>query len=78
MKYLLFIVCFALLSMLAQSQQPRYTRKHIVKAKDTSVFKSVHPANVFVRAFVVTEVSIWDLDDDDKTFVSVLHNLQPS
>ena len=69
MKFLLFIVCFALLSMLAQSQQPSYTPKHFVKVKDTSVFKSVHPANRFVRAFVVTEVSIWDLDDDNKTFV---------
>lgn len=53
------------------SQQPNYTFKHFVRKLDTSEFKTVYPKNTDgnIRTYVETGVEIWDLDDDNRTYV---------
>jgi hypothetical protein len=51
-------------------QKPNYTKKHFVKYKDTSEFKAIRPINSgSLRTFVLTHIEMFDLDDDNTTFI---------
>src|SRR5262245_53145473 len=65
------LLIFLLLTACAAfSQQPRYTKKHFVATDDTVEFKRIVPGtNGFIRAYLLTNPPIWDVDDDNNTHV---------
>ncbi|OSZ80930.1 hypothetical protein CAP36_06735 [Chitinophagaceae bacterium IBVUCB2] len=65
-----FITTFLISILYVTGQQPKYTPKHFVRIKDTVEFKSsTENSNGFVRAYIVSDIQIWDLDDNKNTYV---------
>lgn len=51
-------------------QQPNYTIKKFVRTNDTTEFKVIDPKiDGFERTYIVTNVQVWDIDDDSTTFI---------
>lgn len=70
-KKIIFLSFIAFCFKTVSSQQPNYTFKHFVRYADTSEFKSVHPKgkNGLIRTYIESKVEIWDIDDDNTTYV---------
>lgn len=67
--FYLFILTSGLFYV-GHSQQPKYTTKHFVNYQDTIEFKVVYPASDgLISTYILTEVEIWDVDDENKTHV---------
>ncbi|MGN6419359.1 MAG: toxin-antitoxin system YwqK family antitoxin [Pseudobacter sp.] len=72
-KTVMKFLCLSLLVCLAisaQARQPKYTKKHFVRNYDSSEFKSTGPVkDGLIKTYFVTEVSIYDVDDNNTTHV---------
>jgi antitoxin component YwqK of YwqJK toxin-antitoxin module len=70
-KKLVFLSFSILCFEAVWNQQPNYTFKHFVRYSDTSEFKSVHlkGKNGLIRTFIESPVEVWDVDDDNTTYV---------
>ena len=65
----ILVILFSFCSLFAIGQQPRYTFKHFVHTKDTSEFKDIFPKDGFYRKYILESPEIWDIDDDNTTFI---------
>ena len=68
------ILLFSFISLYlntGRGQQPNYTFRHFVRELDTSEFKITYPKGKdgLIRTYVQSGAEIWDLDDDNKTYV---------
>lgn len=65
-----------LMTMTVLAQEPKYTRKHFLVQLDTTEFKIALPENGNGKqiTYLSTSPQIWDIDDDNTTFVTLGQN----
>src|SRR5690349_11635573 len=69
-KIKLTIICFLSVCTIAGAQQPKYTPKQFVSYDDPAKFVRVVPEkNGFMRTFLLIPTEVWDVDDNNTTYV---------
>jgi antitoxin component YwqK of YwqJK toxin-antitoxin module len=65
-------IIFSLVLFSLSAQNPRYTVKHLVQSKEAGTFNNTNHLEQDgpVQSYVEALATIWDVDDDDTTFVT--------
>lgn len=65
-----FFICLFIVPFVMLGQQPKYTFKKLASFYDTTQFKPVYPKkNGVVKTYLVTDIQVWDIDDNNTTFI---------
>lgn len=63
------VIILTLLTLVADAQQPKYTRKRFVVDHDTSLFRPTKVHNGPFITYIPTSIVLWDVDDDHTTII---------